>query len=369
MPQIITKNDKPGMFLVGLFTILFLMVMWPYTMALFWAVVLTVLLDPVWNWVVKHVKLPRSALSLLMVLLIALVLVIPAILLALALPGQINALIEAWPHYQAVFSQLTRDGLNLLPPRLAEELRSSTSDGSLITFSSVAQRLVGIFSSAAQSTLSVFVQLSIMLYVLFYFFYDGRGIYQRTISYLPFSAHLTSRLSERFVAITKATVGGVFVIAVAQGAIAAICYWLLGVQPAIALGAATSVAALIPAIGSGLIWIPVAIYLVLTGSLVKGLIMLAAGFFVISMVDNLLRPTLVGRGTKIPDFVVLVTTLGGLSLMGAAGIVLGPMIAGMCMALWQMTKSDTGSDVAVADTASVPATKTAAPRRRSKPKA
>lgn len=340
MPQIISKTDKPGMFLVGLFTILFLLVMWPYTMALFWAVVLTVLLDPVWRWLVAHVRLPKSLLALVMVLLIALVLVVPAILLALALPGQINALIEAWPHYKAVFAQLTNDGLNLLPPRVADEIREGTSNGSLVSFGSIAQRVVAIFSSAAQSTLSVFVQLSIMLYVLFYFFYDGRGIYQRTVSYLPFSHHLMSRLSERFVAITKATVGGVFVIAIAQGVIAAICYWLLGVQPAIALGAATSVAALIPAIGSGLVWIPVAIYLILSGSLVKGIIMLAAGFFVISMVDNLLRPILVGRGTKIPDFVVLLTTLGGLSLMGAAGIVLGPMIAGICIALWQMTKPD-----------------------------
>lgn len=366
MPQIISKNDKPGMFLVGLFTILFLMVMWPYTMALFWAVVLTVLLDPVWKWALANIKLPKSVLAVLMIVLIALVLVLPAIFLALALPGQINALIEAWPHYQAVFAQLTRDGLNLLPPRLAEEIQKSTSDGSLITFGSVAQRLVALFSSAAQSTLSVFVQLSIMLYVLFYFFYDGRGIYERTVNYLPFSHHLLERLSERFVAITKATVGGVFIIALAQGAIAGICYWILGVQPALALGAATSVAALIPAIGSGLIWIPVAIYLVLTGSLIKGIIMLAAGFFVISMVDNLLRPILVGRGTKIPDFVVLVTTLGGLSLMGAAGIVLGPMIAGMCMALWQMTK-DEPVDVVV--TAPAPTKSPTAPRKRKTTKA
>jgi predicted PurR-regulated permease PerM len=93
---------------------------------------------------------------------------------------------------------------------------------------------------------------------------------------------------------------------------------------------------LLPAVGTGLIWAPVAIYLLATGAIWKGLILIFCGMFVIGMVDNLLRPILVGRDTRIPDYVVLITTLGGLQLFGFNGIVIGPVIAALFIATWQI---------------------------------
>jgi predicted PurR-regulated permease PerM len=93
---------------------------------------------------------------------------------------------------------------------------------------------------------------------------------------------------------------------------------------------------LLPVIGTGLIWGPAAIYLLATGALWQGLALIAFGVVVIGLVDNLLRPILIGQDTKIPDYIVLVSTLGGLATFGANGFVIGPIIAAMFISLWEV---------------------------------
>lgn len=93
---------------------------------------------------------------------------------------------------------------------------------------------------------------------------------------------------------------------------------------------------LLPAVGAGLIWAPVAIYFLLTGATIKGVVLIAFGVLVIGMVDNVLRPILVGKDTKMPDYVVLISTLGGMALFGLNGFVIGPLIAALFMASWDL---------------------------------
>ena len=96
------------------------------------------------------------------------------------------------------------------------------------------------------------------------------------------------------------------------------------------------VSSLIPAIGTGFIWVPVALYLLVTGDVTQGVILILCGVFVISMVDNVVRPILVGRDTRMPDYVVLITTLGGLQLFGINGIIIGPLVAALFIAIWSI---------------------------------
>lgn len=352
MAAVIPKNDKPGQILIGIFTILFLLVLWPYSMALFWAVILAILLNPVWQWMQRKIKAPKWVLALMLVLSILLIVIIPLIFLILAIPGQIQALIEVAPSYVATFKQLINNFITYLPANMQAEIQTAMAESANTSnVGDIAQSVMSIATSIVGSAASIGVQGSIMMFVLYYFFADGPGIIERTRSYLPFSDNLIDRLCERFVAITKATVLGVFVIAFAQGTVCGIILWILGVQAPIALGLATMIGALIPAVGSALVWVPVSIFLAVNGHPGKAVILLLSGVFIISMVDNVLRPGLVGRGARIPDFVVLVTTLGGMAVFGASGIVLGPMIAGICLSLWQMTKpeGDDGVEVEVED--------------------
>ncbi|MBB1208473.1 AI-2E family transporter, partial [Klebsiella pneumoniae] len=114
---------------------------------------------------------------------------------------------------------------------------------------------------------------------------------------------------------------GNIAVAASQGALGGIIFSILGIQGALLWGVIMGFLSLLPAVGAGLIWAPVAIYFLLTGATIKGAVLIAFGVLVIGMVDNVLRPILVGKDTKMPDYVVLISTLGGMALFGLNGFV------------------------------------------------
>ena len=134
----------------------------------------------------------------------------------------------------------------------------------------------------------------------------------------------------------KATVKGNVAVAIVQGALGGIILWALGIQGVILWSVVMAFLSLLPAVGSGLIWGPIALYFLATGATWQGVVLLAYGVCVIGMVDNVLRPVLVGKNTKMPDYVVLVSTIGGMALLGLNGFVIGPLIAALFMAAWDL---------------------------------
>jgi predicted PurR-regulated permease PerM len=119
-----------------------------------------------------------------------------------------------------------------------------------------------------------------------------------------------------------------------------VTFWLLGIGGALLWGALMTFLSMLPAVGSALVWVPVAAYLLLSGAIAKGVILILVGVFVIGLVDNLLRPSLVGKDTRMPDYVILVSTLGGLSLFGINGFVIGPLIAALFIAGWTLFRDE-----------------------------
>ena len=275
----------------------------------------------------------------LAILLVLMLIIIPVMSFAAVLPSQVSAISAELPELRANFQNGIASLHETLPRPLADQLDrffppAGSASEATSQLSSVINKVVAWLSSFAMSAFSTFIMITITLYVLYFFLVDGSSMLSGIRAQLPFDPALVDMLATRFVEITKATVGGVFVIAIAQGVVCGIVLWLLGVGSPVLLGFLTIIVSLIPAIGSGLVWAPVALYLLSQGEYAKAVALVLAGVFVISMVDNLLRPRLVGQGAGIPDFLILVTTLGGLQLMGAIGIVLGPMIAGLCLSVW-----------------------------------
>ena len=142
--------------------------------------------------------------------------------------------------------------------------------------------------------------------------------------------------SARFTTVIRATIKGSILVAVLQGALGGLIFWLLGLHAPVLWGVVMGLLALLPAIGAALIWVPAAIYLLATGSIWQGVVLLMFGAFVIGLVDNILRPLLVGKDTKMPDYVVLISTLGGLATFGLNGFVIGPVIAAIFIAAWDI---------------------------------
>ena len=142
-------------------------------------------------------------------------------------------------------------------------------------------------------------------------------------------------LADKFTTVIRATIKGSIVVAIMQGLIGGLIFWALGIHAALLGGVMMGFFSLLPAIGTGLIWVPVALFLLITGSIWQGLVLVFCGFFVIGMVDNLLRPILVGKDTRMPDYIVLISTLGGISMLGINGFILGPVVAALFMAGWE----------------------------------
>ena len=175
-----------------------------------------------------------------------------------------------------------------------------------------------------------------MLYLLFFFLRDCDQLLRSIARALPLGDARERALFERFTAVTRATLKGTLVVGTVQGTLGGIFFALLGLDAPAFWGVMMVACSLIPIIGPTAVWLPTAIILLATGSVAKGIILLILGTFGIALVDNFLRPLLVGRETRIPDFVVLLSTLGGLTLFGLSGFVAGPAIAGLFITVWDM---------------------------------
>jgi predicted PurR-regulated permease PerM len=202
--------------------------------------------------------------------------------------------------------------------------------------SGVGTFLVRSLAQVTRGTVGFFLQLFIMLYALFFFLASGRGILDRILFYAPMGPEDEARLMGKFVSVAKATVKGSLLIAIIQGTLMGLAFWIFGVPGPAFWGTVTVVGSLIPVVGAAIIWIPMVLYLLITGhgGASLGLLLWAAIF--VSSVDNFLRPVLVGRDTRMSDLLVLLSTLGGLTLFGAVGFIVGPIVAALFVTVWDL---------------------------------
>ena len=187
-----------------------------------------------------------------------------------------------------------------------------------------------------QNTFEFIVSLFIMLYLLFFLLRDGDDLSKRIRDAIPLHAEQQRELFGKFTTVIRATVKGNIVVAIVQGALGGLIFWFLGVHAPVLWAVVMAFLSLLPAVGRGLVWLPVAIYFLVTGAMWQGIVLIAYGVLVIGLVDNVLRPILVGKDTKMPDYVVLISTLGGMAIFGLNGFVIGPVIAAMFMAVWDI---------------------------------
>jgi predicted PurR-regulated permease PerM len=175
-----------------------------------------------------------------------------------------------------------------------------------------------------------------MLYLLFFLLRDEDTLSKRIRDAIPLHAEQKRGFLLKFTVVIRATVKGDMLVALLQGALGGLIFWFLGIGAPLLWAVVMAFFSLLPAIGAGLIWIPVAVYLLVTGAIWQGVALIVFGAFIIGLVDNFLRPMLVGKDTKMPDYVVLISTLGGISTFGLNGFVIGPVIAAMFIAAWDI---------------------------------
>lgn len=196
--------------------------------------------------------------------------------------------------------------------------------------------MVNALAATGRGTAIFIFQLFIMLYAMFFFLLDGPRLLEKILYYVPLQSKDEDRMVGKFLSVSRATLKGTLIIGVVQGALGGLSFWVVGIDGAVFWATIMAVLSIIPGIGTGLIWIPAVIYLFAAGhpGLAIGLTIWNAA--VVGSVDNVLRPWLVGKDTQMPDLLILLGTMGGIVLFGAAGIVIGPVIAALFVTVWEI---------------------------------
>jgi predicted PurR-regulated permease PerM len=336
-------HQKVFLLLVLLVSLAFGWVLLPFFGAVFWAAVLAVVFTPVYRRLLRRWPQRHNLAAALTLLLCVLSVILPLAFLVNLLireagevytrlqSGQVN--IRAWlaqaldymPRW--LVTLLERNGLTRLDS-LQDKLTSALMQGS--------RGLVTQAVTVGQNTFSFLTSFVLMLYLLFFLLRDGAALALRIRHAIPLALRHKQRLLARFTAVIRATIKGSFVVAAVQGALGGIIFAVLGIEGAALWGAVMAFLSLLPAVGTALVWGPVALYLLFTGDIGKGLVLIAFGVLAIGLIDNVLRPLLVGKDTQMPDYVVLVSTLGGIVLFGISGLIIGPMIAALFIAAWDL---------------------------------
>ncbi len=205
-----------------------------------------------------------------------------------------------------------------------------------------------LLAQAARGTVVFFFMLFILLYSMYFFLKDGRKLLQKIVYYIPLEAEDEMRMVGKFMSVSRATIKGTLVIGVVQGGLAGLAFAVVGIPGAAFWGTVMAVLSIIPALGTGLVWVPAAIWLAATGQIgpAVGLAIWCAA--IVGTADNFLRPWLVGRDTEMPDLLILLSTLGGLTMFGAIGLLIGPIVAALFVAVWEIY-GDTFKDVLPVD--------------------
>jgi predicted PurR-regulated permease PerM len=315
----------------------------PFFSAILWALVAAIVFKPVHRGIAALMPKHTTTPALLTLILMIAIVIIPAAFLGSLMIDQAVSTYNSIQSRQIDLAKLLRD----IEAGLPHWMRVAFDRIGMEDLQAIQTRLANAATDAirlgatqavsfGQGALSAVVQLGIMLYLSYFLIRDADALSRKIGSRVPLRADQRKRLFQKFTTVIRATVKGSFVVALVQGSLGGVIFAALGIPAALLWGVVMGMFSLVPAVGTGIIWLPVALYLLATGAVWKGVTLLVLGFLVISMVDNVLRPILVGKDTRMPDYLVLIATLGGLSVFGMNGIVVGPVIAAMFVAAWDI---------------------------------
>jgi predicted PurR-regulated permease PerM len=347
VPQL---EERTLLLLVIAVSLAFAWILWPFFSAILWAIVLAIVFAPLYRQLLRALGRHQNLAALATVVIIVMLVILPLSLTATAVvqeatslydriqSGELNlarsfqefrAALPTWATY--LLDRLGLTNLDAVQVRIADALKKGS------------QFLAAQVLTIGQGAASFILGLVVMLYLLFFLLRDGRTLAKRIQDAVPLPPEQEPELFRKFATVIRATIKGSILVAALQGALGGIIFWILGLHAPVLWGVVMGLLALLPAVGAAVVWLPAALYLLATGFIWQGVVLLLFGALVIGLVDNVLRPLLVGKDTKLPDYIVLISTLGGLAAFGLNGFVIGPVVAAMFIAAWDIFAQSTAS--------------------------
>ncbi|MDP1647665.1 MAG: AI-2E family transporter [Rubrivivax sp.] len=315
----------------------------PFYGTILWACIIALLFAPVYRWLLVRLKRRRTPAALLTLLIVLVLVIVPLVLIGTALAREamgVYARVQSGEWTPALYFHRIFDAMPAWTKALLDRF-------GLFDFDTLQQRLTAAVGQASQfiaarmlgigqDTFAFIAELFITVYIAFFLIRDGDSVVEAVRRAIPLSSAHKKDLIKKFATVLRATVKGNLLVAAIQGALGGLAFWFLGVGAALLWAVLMAFLSLLPAVGAALVWFPVAVYFFVIGALWQSIALFAYGVLVIGLVDNLLRPILVGKDTRMPDYLVMITTLGGMAVFGINGFVLGPTIAAMFIAVWHI---------------------------------
>jgi predicted PurR-regulated permease PerM len=334
------KNSNIPFFIVlGAVTLLFLYLLKPFFFPIFWAVVIAGFFQPLYRRINRRLQSPNLSMTIIF-LFIAVIILLP-----LGTVGKL-AFTESLQLYETLkpgTKNIDRNFQHIISAIADNPLADSLhidkvflSEKAAEIVRSIANYIFVNLKELTQNTLGLLVMLAIMLYTLFFFIRDGDKFLQSAIRIFPLGMGRERLLYERFILTVRSTLKVTLIIGGIQGILGGILFLITDIEGALIWGLLMILMAVVPVVGCTVIWAPAGIMMLINGYIWEGVLILVAGFLVISMIDNVLRPILIGKDVAMHPLLIFLSTLGGIVIFGFSGFVIGPIITSMLLAIWDM---------------------------------
>ena len=318
----------------------------PFLTPIAWAIVFSIIFYPVYVFTLKYTRW-KSVAALLTLTIILVVILGPFSYLTYMLVSELKDLtgyLEA-DKIEALESLLQHPSIKAVTDKILsvfnlteDELNKTIIDN----ISKLGKEMVGRITKGATNVVTISLDFIFMVFSIFFFLRDGPEFLSKTRDYMPFSEIQKDRLVKQVRDIIISTIYGGVVVSIIQGTIAGLAFFFLGISTPVVWGLATSIASFVPLLGAAAIWVPATGYLFLTGAALKGFILAIIGLFGISLVDNILKPIIIGGRTKMPILVIFFSVLGGIKLLGLIGLIMGPLVIALFISVIEIFRSVEG---------------------------
>ena len=335
--QIDQARSLAVLVLTGIALYLCWLMLKPFVGVLGWAIVLVIIFHPVHRRLTRKIS-QRGFSALLSCLLVIFIVVLPLILLAIAAAQEFASVIPNLPSTMSEFMSARTPLLGKIPAWLQARFGIDTFRSQEFLIEQLqrsSEFLLGFSWNLMGNILGGIVKAFFVVFTMYYLFRDGEQILKKLPAVLPVTAQQGEEMIQRIQEVVSASVYGVVTIAALQGTLGGLSFWLLGIPSPILWAVLMTFVCMIPIAGSFLVWLPLSIYLMATGHWMKAALLIGWGALVVSTIDNFLRPKLIKKTAKLHELFVFFSVLGGLSVFGLLGIVLGPVVLAITLGLLQ----------------------------------
>jgi predicted PurR-regulated permease PerM len=334
------KNYNTYFFLIILAVVSFFafLIFKPFVTAILAAAFMAIVFQRPYNFFLKITRDSRAISSFLTSLFVVLIVIVPLFFMAGLIINEVNIFYqtfladsESYHRYLSIFT----GNLKKMPLLQLADVDKIFSQSEFVGyFKNISQTILGVIQGTYHALAGFVLWIFAMFFALYYFLIDGKRAIKKILRLSPLKDSHEKIIIEKFISIVRATIKGVLILGIIQGTLGGMVFAIAGIQSPVIWGLLMFIFSLVPMIGTALVWFPAGVFMLLMGNVWQGVLILSVGVGIISTIDNVLRPKLIGNDTQIHPLLVFFATLGGLVVFGATGFIIGPVIVAMCLTLW-----------------------------------